>query len=289
MKPAIAVIDIGSNSVRLMTAGTESDRVRAIRKVLCTTRLAKGIDETGMLSEDRVEATVEAIAQYRQIADELQVPVIAYATSAVRDAKNRDAFVSYVRERTGVSVRVLSGEEEGNYAFSAVTGGAGTVFDIGGGSFQIVTKERSLSFPCGCVRAKEQCDDSNPEILSDRLFAWIDDHADVPDHVPAPVYGVGGTITSIGALLAMQTLFDPKRLSTVTLPKLDSLLKSLSKLSETERMRHPLLLKRGDVILQGVVILKYMMLHTHTETVIPSDRDGMEGIAEAYLREQGSI
>ncbi len=289
MNPAIAVIDIGSNSVRLMTAGTESHEVRAIRKILCTTRLAKGIDTTGMLSADRMEATVEAIKRYRQIADDLNVPVIAYATSAVRDAKNRDEFISLVREKTGVCVRVLSGEEEGNFAFSAVTGGAGTVFDIGGGSFQIVTKERSLSSPCGCVRAKEQCDANDPEVLSDRLFSWIDAHADVPDTVPTPVYGVGGTITSIGALLSMQTLFDPKHLSTVTLPKLDSLLKSLSKLSESERLRHPLLLKRGDVILQGATILKYMMLRTHTETVIPSDRDGMEGIAETYLCEHGSI
>ncbi len=289
MNPVIAVIDIGSNSVRLMTAGTESHEVRAIRKILCTTRLARGIDTTGMLSADRMEATVEAIKRYRQIADDLNVPVIAYATSAVRDAKNRDGFISLVHEKTGVCVRVLSGEEEGNFAFSAVTGGAGTVFDIGGGSFQIVTKERSLSFPCGCVRAKEQCDANDPEVLSDRLFSWIDAHADVPDTVPTPVYGVGGTITSIGALLSMQTLFDPKHLSTVTLPKLDSLLKSLSKLSESERLRHPLLLKRGDVILQGATILKYMMLRTHTEIVIPSDRDGMEGIAEAYLCEHGSI
>ena len=158
MKPDIAVIDIGSNSVRLMLAAAESGRVRSIAKRLNTTRLAKGIDATGFLAPDRVRDTVDAIEAFFGTAKQYDVPVIAYATSAVRDAGNRDAFTALVRERTGLVIRVLSGEEEGRLAFSAVTGGEGTVFDIGGGSFQIVTRTCAQSFPCGCVRAKERCD-----------------------------------------------------------------------------------------------------------------------------------
>ena len=289
MNPEIAVIDIGSNSVRLMLAATENGRVRRLSKTLCTTRLAKGIDATRRLAADRMEATADAIDGFLRTAERFDVPVLAYATSAVRDAENRDAFLSLVKERTGLSVRVLSGEEEGRFAFSAVTGGEGTVFDIGGGSFQVVTKDRAQSFPCGCVRAKERCDAAEPQTLARELFAWMDEKTALSGRVPAPVYGVGGTITTIGALLALQTQFDPERLNVITPDALDRLLNELCKIPEPVRMQHPLLLKRGDVILQGATILKYMMLRTHTDRVIPSDRDGMEGIVEDALTKRNSL
>jgi Exopolyphosphatase len=285
MKRKLAVIDVGSNSVRLMLAEAENGHIRSVSKTLCTTRLAKGIDASHCLAEDRMADTVQAIDTFRKQAEALDAPVLVYATSAVRDSQNRDEFVQRVLARTGLTVRVLSGEKEGQYAFSAVTGGEGTVFDIGGGSFQIVTKERSLSFPCGCVRAKERCNADAPKPLQDALFAWMDERTDVPTSVPRPVYGVGGTISSIGALLANQTEYDPGALVPITLHALDRLIDALSAIPESERMRHPLLKERGDVILQGATILKYMMLRTGTQTVIPSDRDGMEGIAEAALKE----
>ena len=284
MKPDIAVIDIGSNSVRLMLGETENGRVRRVSKTLNMTRLAKGVDATGKLAQDRMADTIEAIRTFYGTAIGYGVPVVAYATSAVRDAENRDEFVASVLDQTGVHVRVLSGEEEGAFAFSAVTGGEGTVFDIGGGSFQIVTKDRALSFPCGCVRAKEQCDSQDPDALERELFQWMDGRTRVPEAVPAPVYGVGGTISTIGAMLAKQEQYDPMGLKRITREELDYLILQLSKVPEPVRRRIPLLTRRYDVILQGGTILKYMMDRTHTDCVIPSDRDGTEGIAEAYLR-----
>lgn len=284
MKQDIAVIDIGSNSVRLMFGAVENGRVRRISKTLCTTRLAKGIDATGRLAPDRMAETVEAIDRFNRSAKELGVPVVAYATSAVRDAENRDTFLSEVLDKTGVNVHVLSGEQEGAYAFSAVTGGEGTMFDIGGGSFQIVTADCALSAPCGCVRAKDRCNAEDPETLERELFAWIDGRTCVPESIPSPVYGVGGTISTIGALLAKQEQYDPLALRQIRRNDLERLLITLCAIPEPLRMKLPLLSRRGDVILQGATILKYMMDRTHTDCVIPSDRDGMEGIAEAYLR-----
>ena len=292
MKPDIAVIDIGSNSVRLMLGETENGRVRRVSKTLQMTRLAKGVDATGELQPDRMADTIEAIRAFYGTAKAYGVPVVAYATSAVRDAKNRDVFVAQVLEQTGVRVRVLSGEEEGAFAFSAVTGGEGTVFDIGGGSFQIVTKDRALSFPCGCVRAKEQCDSQDPETLERELFQWMDGRTRVPESVPTPVFGVGGTISTIGAMLAKQEQYDPTGLKRIGREDLEHLILQLSKVPEPIRKRIPLLSRRYDVILQGGTILKYMMDRTHTDCVIPSDRDGTEGIAEAYLRgelEEGTV
>ena len=292
MKPQFAVIDVGSNSVRLMLGTEENGRARALNKTLRSTRLANGIDREGLLAQDRIEDTAAAIGAFLSEARAYAIPVIVYATSAVRDAKNREAFLACVRERTGAEVLVLSGEEEGNYAFSAVTGGEGAVFDIGGGSFQVVTGERAVSFPCGCVRAKAVSDACDPDTLERELFAWIDGRASLPETVPQPVYGVGGTITSIGALLAGQTAYDGTALSEITLPALDKLIETLCRIPEPKRLKHPILTeKRGDIILQGATILRYLMVRTHTDRVIPSDRDGMEGIAQALLldRQRSSI
>ncbi len=281
----IAIIDIGSNSIRLMIASVTDGRVKSISKSITTTRLAKGIDETHYLAEDRIADSVRAIIDFQKQAAMIGAPVLAYATSAVRDAKNRDAFVDRVKRDTGLQVRVLSGEEEGKFAFDAVAGGEGTVFDIGGGSFQIVTKNRALSVPCGCVRAKEQCSESDPKALEDKLFPWMDAYGDVHAGVPKPVYGVGGTISTIGALLANQKFYDPHSLEPITIPKLYRLTEELASVPLFIRMQMPLLYRRSDIILQGATILKYMMLRTNTDCVIPSDRDGMEGIAEEAVRQ----
>ena len=128
---------------------------------------------------------------------------------------------------------------------------------------------------------------SSPQNTSSRIALWpffrSARQTCVPETVPTPVYGVGGTISSIGALLAGQTKYDRSCLSDITLQSLDELIGRLCGISEEERMRHPLLKERGDVILQGAMILRYMMVRTHADTVHPSDRDGMEGIAEAIL------
>ena len=283
MKTEFVVIDIGSNSVRRMLGAWDGGRAVSLNKTLRTTRLAAGLDAEGVLQEARMADTIAAIGAFVKEAKTRGVPALAYATSAVRDAKNRDAFLKRVLSETGIEVQVLSGAEEGAYAYQAATGGKGTVFDIGGGSFQIVTKRRARSAPCGCVRAKDRCDAEDPETLERELFQWIDAAISLPKRVPKPVCGVGGTITAIGALLAGQRTYDGKRLSPITPPLLDALLKTLSAQSEQERMRHPLLQERGQIILQGATILRCMMRRTHTDCVVPTDRDGMEGIAEARL------
>lgn len=289
MKPAFLVIDIGSNSVRRMLGAWQNGRAVSLSKTLRTTRLAAGLDASRLLREERVTDTVNAVRAFASEAEALGVPMLAYATSAVRDAANKAEFVERVKSAAGIDVLVLSGEEEGAYAYAAATGGTGTVFDIGGGSFQIVTDRRALSVPCGCVRAKDRCDAQDVQTLERELFAWIDAAATLPERVPKPVYGVGGTITSLGALLAGQTVYDGKTLAEITTHRLDALLQTLCAQSEEERTRHPLLQERGQVILQGATILRCMMLRTHTDCVKPTDRDGMEGIAEARLRPDAAL
>ena len=283
MSPQFAVIDIGSNSVRLMLGAEQNGRTVSLGKTLWTTRLAAGVSETHRLRADRMAESLLAIETFRTQAASYEIPILLYATSAVRDAENRAEFLDAIKRQTGLDVCVLSGEEEGRYAYLAATGGTGTVFDIGGGSFQVVTDSAARSYPCGCVRAKERCNASDPKELERVLFTWLDETTDLPQSVPAPVYGVGGTISTIGALLAGQKEYDLYGLKDITLPALDKLILDLSAVPEPERMKLPLLKRRGDVILQGATILRYQMLRTHTDLVHPSDRDGMEGIADAFF------
>lgn len=192
MTDRIAILDIGSNSVRYMKAHIQNGHVDSDCKVLCTTRLASGLDALGALSADRMIATAQAVAAFARDAKEQGFPVYAYATSATRDAVNRQQFLDLIHTASGLSVTVLSGAEEGRLAFSGACQG-GSMLDIGGGSLQVVTASASFSFPCGCVRAKDRIAFDAPQALQAVLTPWLDSVCALPASLPAPTVGVGGT------------------------------------------------------------------------------------------------
>lgn len=277
------ILDIGSNSVRGLSVRKTGGSFHFGQKTLLTTRLAADIDANGALHPSRILATVQAIAYYANEAKEQALPVYAYATSAIREASNREEILSLIQKTTGVSVTLLTGEQEGRFAYLGATQGAGTLIDIGGGSFQVVTDAFSQSYPIGCVRAKDRCPSESLPVLWDTLSPWLDSVCPLKTELPSPVFGVGGTITTLGALMLGQTRFDGSKLSdvTVTPDSLSALLKQLSELEN--RASHPLLTKRHDVILQGGTILLWLMRRLHIDVLHPSDRDGMEGYAYHVL------
>lgn len=277
------IIDIGSNSVRGLSVHHESGSFHFGAKQLITTRLASDIDAHGALHPQRIFDTVRAVSHFAEEAQKAQLPVHAYATSAIREASNRDEVLSLIETMTGVSVTLLSGEQEGRLAHLGATEGTGTLLDIGGGSFQVVTSSFAQSFPIGCVRAKDRCPSDSLSVLWDTLAPWLDRVCTLPASLPAPVFGVGGTITTLGALSLRQSRFDGSMLSDAVLTP-DSLLSLLDMLAAMpDRASHPLLKKRHDVILQGGTILLYLMKRMHIEALHPSDRDGMEGFARHLL------
>lgn len=284
MNDRLAVIDIGSNSVRYQEACKAEYGTAFSQKKLITTRLASGQAADGTLNAKRLIDTISAIRYFAEEARSKEFPILAYATSAVRESRNRTEFLSLASDVAGVDVRILSGEEEGRFAHLGATGGNGTLIDIGGGSFQIVTEHTSVSFPIGCVRAKDRCPSDDPELLRAQLFPWMDSVCTLPRTIPFPVTGVGGTVTTLGALLLDQTEFDGASLcnATVTKATLCDLLHRLFLLGDA-RKEHPLLKRRHDVILQGGTILSYLMEHLGIDSLHPCNRDGMEGIAEDAL------
>src|SRR4051794_40942593 len=169
----VAVIDIGSNSTRLLIADVAEGRVTEVERQSRVTRLGRGVDLSGQLSGEAIEAACEAIADYVAICREAGVEQIeAIATSAVRDASNGSAFVAELRERFALSARVLDGEEEARLTYLGATCEhipiePTLVVDIGGGSTELIvgTGEEiafHTSLQAGVVRHSERHISSDP-------------------------------------------------------------------------------------------------------------------------------
>src|SRR5215207_6931531 len=136
----IAVVDIGTNSTCLLVADVAGGRVAEVERISRVTRLGRGVDLSGQLSAEAVEAACEAIAEYVTLYEEAKAEdVVAIATSAVRDASNGDAFIAELRERFALSAKVLDGGEEAKLTYMGATvenppAEPTLVIDIGGGS-----------------------------------------------------------------------------------------------------------------------------------------------------------
>ena len=295
MSAPLAILDIGSNSVRFafLTRGDDGAFfVPGGRKDICTTRLGKGLDKTGYLSREAMEATLIACRRFCDRAEAAGSPVFAYATSAVRDAQNRQELLDVLTDVCpDIQVFLLSGEEEGRLAYAGAMGDqAGTLLDIGGGSAQTVTPHWAVSFPTGCVRARDVCPEDELSRMRDTVYSWLSERVALPEPASGPFRGVGGTITTLGALLLGQKSFDGAGLAQLRLTPelLNALLVRLSALGDERRAQMPLLVRRHDVILQGGLILSWFMERLAIPFLTPTDRDGMEGFA-LWLAERGHI
>lgn len=260
------VIDIGSNSIRAMDV---SDEGVFDRKRLLTTRLAAGLDQNGLLAEAGMEASLSAILRFSREAKLRGAHVCAYATSAVRDAKNREVFLSRVKEGCGLHVDVLSGEQEAHYALLGA--GSEGLVDIGGGSSQIVTEAFAQSQPIGCIRAAEL---GNREAIEQRCRALFR----FPRFRVNGWCGVGGTLTTLAALSQQLRAYERERVNGTVLTGeiVNALIVELEEMGE-RRASHPLLKERHDVIIPGAVIAHFIMMGMGIHELRVSDADGMEG------------
>ncbi len=283
-----AIIDIGSNSIRYLDATLSSGRVFANEKLRKTTRLASGLDIEGRLSASSMTNTLQAIAQFASRAHEAEIPVFAYATSAMRDAKNGRCFASHITSETNVSVEILSGESEAQLALGGACGAAGAdidesyLIDIGGGSCQMVGTGFALSAPLGCIRAKELIGDFSSRAFSEReeiVCSRLDALMRWPRIRMETCFGVGGTITTLAAHTLGLCEYEPEKLNALTLSQWDvqNELMALDALTAQARKQEPLLKERYDVIIPGGLILLSIMKRMGIKALRPTDSDGMEG------------
>ena len=305
----IAVIDIGTNSARLLIADVFDGRVAEVERRSTVTRLGRGVDLTGRLSAEAVEAACEAIADYVAIYREAGVDTVeAIATSAVRDAANGSAFVAELRERFALSARVLDGEEEARLTYLGSTSEhppaePTLVVDIGGGSTELIVgigDEISFhaSLQAGVVRHTERHLPSDPptaaelEALAADVRGLIE--AALSEYQPAPQaragIAVAGTPTSLAAIEMGLVPYDPKRVHghRLSLPSIQRMLSRLASAPLAERVEIAgLHSDRAPTIVAGVVILVETMRAFDLEEIEVSEHDILYGTAIAATADCG--
>jgi len=303
----VAVVDIGTNSTRLLVADVEGASVRELERRSVVTRLGRGVDSSGRLSTEAIEDVCEILAEYIACYEELGVEqVVAIATSAVRDAQNSAVFLAELRERFALDARILDGSEEARLtylgALAGRTSGEKTlVVDIGGGSTELVIGDGPrvgfhASLQAGTVRHTERHLGHDPpdaaelEELADDVRALIDSSLEGAALARANQgIGVAGTPTSLAAIEMGLDPYDPDRVHGYCL-SLSSVQRSLSELAAmplAERLRVKGLHQgRAPTIVAGVVILIGVMRAFGLAEIEVSEHDILWGSA---LQEAGAL
>ena len=277
-----AVIDVGSNSVRLMFVADG----KVLYKALNTTRLGEGLASSSVLKEEAIIRSVNAVVDFydRAIAEGAE-KVYAFATAAVRSATNGQAFVDGVFALRPLRVEVISGEEEAEIGILGALGNSdGGVIDVGGASTEIVIKEQGelifkKSVNIGVVRLKDKCGRAQ-----DALTQTAREAAKEYDGFPAVtnLYAIGGTATTLAALaLGLQT-YDSQKVTgaVLTAQTMQGMADKLSAMSVEEIAALPCMPKgRADVLSGGAVLLATLMQELGVQTLTASDRDNLEGYA----------
>ncbi len=277
-----AVIDIGSNSVRLMFVADG----KVLYKQVNTTRIGEGIATNPCLKSEAIERTAFAVAEYsKQAVAEGAEGVFAFATAAVRTAKNGMDFVKRTQELCGLEVDVISGEEEAELGVLGSLGNKdGGVIDVGGASTELVVKKGGRliykkSINIGVVRLKDKCG------RDENALKMAAENASVEYGTVPPfdnMYAIGGTATTLAALKLGLTTYNSERVtgSKLTQEEIRSMAKKLLSMSVEEIAALPCMPKgRADVLAGGAVLLSELMDKRGISEFIVSDRDNLEGYA----------
>jgi exopolyphosphatase/guanosine-5'-triphosphate,3'-diphosphate pyrophosphatase len=292
----VAVIDVGTNSARLLIADVADGRVTQVERRSQVTRLGRGVDLSGQLSTEAIEDACDAIAAYMTICEEAGPGTIeAIATSAVRDSSNGSAFVAELRERFALSARVLDGEEEARLTYMGATSEnrparPTLVIDIGGGSTELIVgtgEEVSFhaSLQAGVVRHSERHVASDPPaaIELEALAADVRGLIEEATHGGATAQAgiaVAGTPTSLAAIELGLEPYDPDRVHghVLELPSIQRMLSQLASVPLALRVgipgMHP---ERAPTIVAGVVILVEAMRAFGLEQIEVSEHDILYG------------
>ncbi len=278
----IAVIDIGSNSVRLMTSADG----KVLYKTLETTQLGEGIANSPVLLESAMQRTAQAVANFAARAkNEGAEEVYAFATAAVRSATNGAEFVRKVKALCGVEIEVLSGNEEAEIGIKGALGERdGGIIDIGGASTEIIVRKKGKtvyekSVDIGVVRLKDRCGRELSSLQSAAKEA-VKEYGEVPKG--ATMYAIGGTATTIAALVLDLKEYDGAKVSGLKIgqAQIQGLISRLVNTTVDELALHPCVpRKRAEVLLGGVVWLLEIMQAFGFEEVVVSDSDNLEGYA----------
>jgi exopolyphosphatase/guanosine-5'-triphosphate,3'-diphosphate pyrophosphatase len=291
----VAAVDIGTNSMRLLIARVGDGLVEWEDRRTAVTGLGRGVDLTGELASDRIEATIRALTAYGLAMDAAEVAARrAVATSATRDAANREEFLEWAEAALGVRPDVISGDEEAALAFSGATAeahadGPFLVIDIGGGSTEFVyglnAPEFRASLDMGSVRLTDRDFADRPPSVDQLEAARAGASAALAEvNLSGEIgvaLGVAGTFTSLAAIDQDLPAYDPGRVNghLLTRERLAELVLYLAGLSLEETEAIPSLdPARAPVILAGAVIAEAALARIGIDEVTVSEHDLLDGI-----------
>ena len=309
-RTVVAAIDCGTNSTRLLVARREPDgSVVTLERLMRITRLGRGVDGTGKLEPAAVERTVEVLREYHEVMERLGATRVRMtATSAARDAANRDEFFAAAEDAIGVRPELISGTEEAELSFRGATAeldpadGPFLVVDIGGGSsefsFGTTESEASISLDMGCVRLTEKFllhDPPLPEELSNCLSVvevYLDDvRRAIPqlDEVRTFV-GLAGTVSTTAAVEIGLATYDRDRIHHFHLTKAatEDVFRTLATETVEERKDNPgMEAQRADVIVGGLCVLVQILRRFGFDECLVSEADILDGLAMSVLDAAG--
>ena len=293
----LAAIDVGTNSVRVYVADVVDGSARQLDRDLIITRLGEGVDKSRALGEAPLRRTIDAIARYHARARELGAATIRIAaTSAARDATNRDAFFDGVRAATGQDAEVLSGEDEARLSFLGATSELADderrlVLDIGGGSTEFVMGvrqvEASVSLDIGSVRLTERHVHHDPPMPGELVAVRADAAQSVQEALrrvgpgAQTIIGVAGTITTLAAISLGLPGYDRDAIHHARLGRSDieEVNDRLAGMTSEERRGLPVMPRgREDVIVAGAEILLAVMEGFGFDGVLVSEADILDGL-----------
>jgi exopolyphosphatase/guanosine-5'-triphosphate,3'-diphosphate pyrophosphatase len=303
----VAAIDLGTNSIRLLVARISEDgELRDLARDMVITRIGQGVDRTGSIAPEALRRTLAVLQRYARRARALGVERIHLAaTSAVRDASNREMLAGAVERLTGEPMEVLSGKQEAELSFLGATKGLTAtapflVVDIGGGSTEFVVGDTepkaSVSAQIGSVRLTERYIHTDPpsyeeldrlELAVTSVLHQVEDR--IPVHDAATLIAVAGTATTVQAIAMGLPEYDPEVLHRSVLSREDAerVFRLLADMATEERRQIPVMAPgREDVIPAGAAILVRVMQRWGFAEALVSETDILDGIA--YRMVEGS-
>ncbi|MBC2576330.1 Ppx/GppA phosphatase family protein [Peptostreptococcus canis] len=294
------IIDIGTNSMRLLLADFDGKNFNDRTKMIETTRLGRGIDETGKISVESIKKSVETLAKFKKITIEYCCDkIVCIGTAALRCSANKEEFIKIAKEKTGIDVEIISGDTEALLGYKGVTGGIelfdqhALIIDIGGGSTEfIVGNAKNILFresiDIGALRLTDTFVNSFPEnemeiknivdYIQDRIKSVIIKIKSLK--IPLILIGIGGTITSVSAINQKLETYSMEKIhsSKVSYEELENQINFIKSMNIGQRRKIVgLQPKRAEIILSGELILKEIMKNIEINEIVISEYDNLEG------------
>jgi len=316
----VAAVDVGSNSVRLLVLAQDGTRI--LRRIT-TTRLAEGVDRTGQLADGAIGRTIDAIGAFRDVWEAHGVVTDPHhvriaATSAVRDASDRDRFLAAVEQRVGLQVDVISGTEEAVLGFAGATGAVPTldpclVIDVGGGSTELVIGREggvlaSVSTQLGCVRLTERDLHHDPARPAELIAATRTADTVLTEGIAVlaqslsplglqvadvrTVVAVAGTATTLAALHLGLDTYEESRIhgTVVGATALDAIAGRLASMSVQERAAlGPVQTGRAEVLHGGAIVLSRALRLLGRPELVVSEADSLDALAAQLLADRTGV